>query len=80
MSQNFDWTLLSFQPFDCRPLESISVSSGPFAPDFAPGFAPDWVDDLCRNMQKCGAVNSACTSSMVATRFSEEDGKRSVGC
>ena len=40
MSQNFDWTLLSFQPFDCRPFRSISAYSGPFAPDFAPGFAP----------------------------------------
>jgi hypothetical protein len=43
MSQNFDWTLLSFQPIDCRPFRSISVYSGPFAPDFAPGFAPDWI-------------------------------------
>jgi hypothetical protein len=33
--------LLSFQPIDCRPSRSISVYSGPFAPDFAPGFAPD---------------------------------------
>jgi hypothetical protein len=40
MSQNFDWTLLSFQPFDCRPFRSISAYSGPFAPDFARGFAP----------------------------------------
>ena len=40
MSQNFYWTLLSFQPLDCRPLESIPVYFGTFAPDFAPGFAP----------------------------------------
>jgi hypothetical protein len=41
MSQNLDWTLLSFQSLDCRLLESILAYSGPFAPDFAPGFAPD---------------------------------------
>ena len=41
MSPKFDWTLLSFQPIDCRPLESISAYSGPFAPNFAPGFAPE---------------------------------------
>jgi hypothetical protein len=37
------WTLLSLQPIECRPLESVSVYSGPFAPDFAPGFAPDFL-------------------------------------
>jgi len=41
MSQNFDWTLLSIQPVDCRPLVPVSVYSGHFAPDFAPGFAPE---------------------------------------
>src|SRR6266581_3339801 len=41
MSQKFDWTLLSFQPIDCRPSRSTSAYSGPFAPDFAPGFAPE---------------------------------------
>jgi hypothetical protein len=41
MSQNFDWTLLSIQPIDCRPLLPISAYSGHFAPDFAPGFAPE---------------------------------------
>src|SRR5689334_2581629 len=40
MSQKIDWTLLSFQPVDCRPLLPISVFLGSFAPDFAPGFAP----------------------------------------
>jgi hypothetical protein len=42
MSRRFDWTLLSFQPFDCRPLLRISVCSDLFASDFAPGFAPEF--------------------------------------
>jgi hypothetical protein len=41
MSRIFDWTLLSFQPVDCRLFRSISAYSGLFAPDFAPGFAPE---------------------------------------
>jgi hypothetical protein len=41
MSPRFDWTLLSIQPVDCRPLLPISVYSGRFAPDFAPGFASE---------------------------------------
>ena len=40
MSQTLDWTLLSFQPLDCRPFRSVSVCLGPFAPDFAPGLPP----------------------------------------
>ena len=38
-SPRFDWTLLSIQPVDCRPLLPISVCSG----RFAPGFDPDAV-------------------------------------
>ena len=40
MSQNFDWTLLSIQPLDCRPLLPISAYSGHFAPGFAPEIYP----------------------------------------
>src|SRR5262249_54701963 len=36
MSRSLDWTLLSFQPLDCRPLQPISAYSGPFAPDLPP--------------------------------------------
>jgi len=41
MSQTILWTLLSFQPVDCRPVEFVSAYSGGFAPDFAPGLAPE---------------------------------------
>jgi hypothetical protein len=53
MSQNFDWTLLSFQPIDCRPLESISAYSGIFAPTFAPSFAPGNELPLNRWEKRC---------------------------
>ena len=41
MSQKFHWTLLSFQPVDCRPLRPISTYSAPFAPVLPPALPPN---------------------------------------